>query len=89
MLLEDNNALGSVQRITLGYNITFSGVDDFTNAVVPIQVIAAIQGVSSSAVIDLTPINSPYMDHGPVSWLSNDTRVFKLQPNGNVGGVAL
>jgi hypothetical protein len=29
------------------------------------------------------------MDHGPVSWLSNDTRVFKLQPNSSVGGVTL
>jgi hypothetical protein len=42
--------------------------------------------VASSATIDLTKVDSPYMDHGPVSWLSNDTRVFKLQPGGTVAG---
>lgn len=80
MLLENNNALNQAQRITFGYNISFSGVNDFTADVVPIQINAGIGGVSSSATIDLTRVDSPYMDHGPISWLSNDTRVFKLQP---------
>ena len=65
MLLENNGALGQAQRITFGYNITFTGANDFTTAVVPVQVTATIQGVGSSGIIDLTPIDSPYM--GPPS----------------------
>jgi len=80
MLLENNSALNQAQRITFGYNISFSGVNDFTTDVVSIQINASISGVSSSATIDLTMVDSPYMDHGPISWLSNDTRVFQLQP---------
>jgi L-Lysine epsilon oxidase N-terminal/L-lysine epsilon oxidase C-terminal domain len=81
MLLENNNALNQAQRVTLGYNISFTGTSDFTAPVVPIQLNANIQGVSSTATIDLIQADSPYMDHGPTSWLSNDLRVFKLQPN--------
>ena len=80
LLLEDNNALGQAQRITFGYDISFTGVNDFTADVVPIQIDASIGGVASSATIDLTQVDSPYMDHGPISYLSDDTRVFKLQP---------
>jgi hypothetical protein len=29
LLLEDNNALGNAQRITIGYDISFSGINDF------------------------------------------------------------
>lgn len=86
MLLEDNNALTQAQRITFGYNISFTGTNDFTLDVVPIQVNAGIQGMTSTATIDLTQVDSPYMDHGPISWLSNDTRVFQLQPGGTVVG---
>jgi hypothetical protein len=82
MLLENNAALNQAQRITFGYNISFTGTTDFNLDVVPIQLLASKLGVSSIAVIDLTQVDSPYMDHGAISWLSNDTRVFKLQPNG-------
>lgn len=86
MLLEDNSALNEAQRITFGYNISFTGTNDFNLDVVPIQVRATIQGLSSTATIDLTQVDSPYMDHGPTSWLSIDTRVFQLQPGGSVVG---
>ncbi|HEX7140335.1 MAG TPA: hypothetical protein VF219_20965, partial [Vicinamibacterales bacterium] len=69
-------------RITFGFRISFQNTNDFTSDRVPIQINASVQGVSSSATIYLTKVVSPYMDHGPISWLSNDTRVFKLQPNG-------
>jgi L-Lysine epsilon oxidase N-terminal/L-lysine epsilon oxidase C-terminal domain len=86
MLLEDNSALNQVQRITFGYNISFIGTNDFTSDVVPFELIANIQGLSSNATIDLTQVDSPYMDHGPISYLSDDTRVFKLQPGQSVVG---
>ncbi len=86
LLLENNSALNQAQRITFGYNISFTGTNDFGLDVVPIQVNATIGGVSSSAIIDLTQVDSPYMDHGPISWLSNDTRVFKLHPGGTIAG---
>src|ERR1700674_2156328 len=81
LLLENNNALNQAQRITFGYKISFQNTNDFPADRVPIQINASVQGVSSSAPIYLTKVVSPYMDHGPISWLSNDTRVFKLQPN--------
>ncbi len=86
MLLENNGALTQPQRITFGYNISFTGTNDFVLDVNPFQLDASIQGVSSSATIELTKVDAPYMDHGPISWLSNDTRVFKLQPGGSVVG---
>lgn len=86
MLLENNGALNQAQRITFGYNISFSGTADFNLDVVPIQLMASIQGLSSTATIDLTQVDAPYMDHGPISWLSNDTRVFKVQTNQTVVG---
>jgi hypothetical protein len=81
MLLENNGALNQPQRITFGYTISFTGVQDFTTDVVPIQLNANIGGLTASATLDLTKVDAPYMDHGPISWLSNDTRVFKLQAN--------
>jgi len=86
MALENNGALTQTQRITFGYNIYFTGTNDFTLDVVPVQINATVLAVSSSATIDLTKTDAPYMDHGPISWLSNDTRVFKLQPGQTVVG---
>lgn len=86
MSLENNGALNQPQRITFGYNISFTGTNDFTTDVVPIQLIASILGLTSIAVIDLTKVDSPYMDHGAISWLSTDTRVFKLQPTQSISG---
>jgi hypothetical protein len=86
MLLENNGALTQAQRITFVYNISFTGTNDFVSTVNPIQLTASIQGYSSVAVIDLTQLDAPYMDHGAISWLSNDTRVFTLQPGGTIAG---
>jgi hypothetical protein len=86
LLLEDNGALGSAQRITIGYDISFSGINDFNfvGDAEPITINATVGTVaigiaSSSAEFDLTQSVAPYMDHGPISYLSNDTRVFKRQ----------
>jgi len=89
LLLEDNSALTSAQRITFGYNISFTGTDDFTLDVNPLQLTASTHGVSGSAIIDLTQVDAPYMDHGATSWLSNDTRVFKIQPGQSLQGTSL
>jgi hypothetical protein len=86
LLLEDDSALTSAQRITIGYDIKFTGVNDFNftgdsetitiNATVGSNAI----GVStSSATFDLTKTVAPYMDHGPISYLSDDVRVFPRQ----------
>jgi hypothetical protein len=78
MLLENNSALTTAQRITFGYNISFTGTNDFGLDVTPFQLTASTHGVSGTAEIDLTQVDAPYMDHGPISYLSNDTRVFKV-----------
>jgi hypothetical protein len=87
LLLENDSALNAAQRITIGYNIQFTGVDDFnfSGDAEPITINASVGttalGVStSSATFDLTKTVAPYMDHGPISYLSDDTRVFKRQP---------
>ena len=87
LLLEDNTALSTAQRITIGYDIQFTGVNDFdfSGDAEPITINATVGnatiGVStSSATFDLTKSVAPYMDHGPISYLSDDTRVFKRQP---------
>jgi len=86
LLLEDNSALTTAQRITIGYDIKFTGVSDFgfSGDAEPITINASVgnagTGVStSSGVFDLTKTVAPYMDHGPISYLSNDVRVFKRQ----------
>jgi len=90
MLLEDNSALTTAQRITFGYSISFSGTGDFGPDVTPFSLTASTQGISSGpAVIDLTQVDAPYMDHGPISYLSNDTRVFKLQPTQKFPGTSV
>ncbi len=82
MELEDSGSLTSSQRITFAYDIAFSNTDAFTAEDVPETFDAAIQGLSTTTIIDLTTRQHPYMVAGETSWLSADTRVFKLQPNG-------
>jgi hypothetical protein len=82
MKLEDSGNLNQVQRITFGYNIMFSSTAAFTAEDRPIALGASVLGLSSASAIDLTTRQHPYMVDGAASWLSADTRVFKLQPQG-------
>jgi L-Lysine epsilon oxidase N-terminal/L-lysine epsilon oxidase C-terminal domain len=82
VVFESSAALNQAQRITFGYNIGFTSTEAFTAEDVPVPITATIAGLSGSATIDLTKQLHPYMDHGPTSWLSTDTRVFQLQPGG-------
>lgn len=43
---------------------------------------ASIHGLSTTTIVDLTTRQHPYMVAGATTWLSADTRVFKLQPGG-------
>jgi hypothetical protein len=88
MALEDGN-LGNVQRITFGYTIAFSSAAAFTAEDVFIALGASIAGLSATSSLDLTTRQHPYMVAGATSWLSADTRVFKLQPNGKFAGQTL
>jgi hypothetical protein len=87
--LEDSSNLNNVQRITFGYNISFSNVNDFTSEDVLINLTAAIAGLSCFSTLDLTTRQHPYMVAGPISWLSADTRVFSLQPGGTFANIKL
>jgi hypothetical protein len=82
MALENSGNLNQVQRITFGYNISFLNTNAFTAEDVPVTLGSSVLGLSSTTVIDLTTRQHPYMVAGATSWLSADTRVFKLQPGG-------
>ena len=84
MALENSGNLNQVQRITFGYNISFLNTNAFTAEDVPVTLGSSVLGLSSTTVIDLTTRQHPYMVAGATSWLSADTRVFKLQPGGGV-----
>jgi hypothetical protein len=81
MELEDNN-LSQTQRITFGYDITFTSTNAFTQEDVTETIGASVLGLSTVTTIDLTTRQHPYMVPGPTTWLNADTRVFKLQPGG-------
>ena len=89
LALEDSAHLNNVQRITFGYNITFSNTNAFTSEDVLINLKATIAGLSCFSTLDLTTRQHPYMVAGPISWLSADTRVFSLQPNGSFANATL
>jgi hypothetical protein len=80
---ENSSDIHQVQRITFGCNVAFTSTNAFTAEDVPITITATIAGLSGSAPIDLTLQQHPYMVDGTTSWLSADTRVFKLQPGGS------
>jgi hypothetical protein len=83
VVFENSNDIHQVQRITFGYNIGFTNTNAFTAEDIPIVLTATIVGLSGSATIDLTLQPHPYMVDGATSWLSADTRVFRLQPGGS------
>jgi hypothetical protein len=87
--LENSADLNQVQRVTFGYNISFSSVAAFTAEDVTATLTAAIAGLSCFSTLDLTTRQHPYMVAGPISWLSADTRVFSRQPNGTFANVTL
>jgi hypothetical protein len=89
MQLENSGNLTQVQRITFGYNISFSNTTAFTAEDVPVTLGASVLSLSTTTVIDLTTRQHPYMVAGATSWLSADTRVFKLQPNGRFANQVL
>lgn len=89
MALENSGNLNAPQRVTFGYNISFTSTAGFTAEDVLVNLGAAIAGLSSSASLDLTSQQHPYMVAGPTSWLSADTRVFKLQPNASFANKTL
>jgi hypothetical protein len=89
LALEISNDLNQVQRITFGYNISFSSVAAFTAEDVLITLNAAIAGLSCFSTLDLTTRQHPYMVAGPTSWLSADTRVFSRQPSGTFASATL
>jgi hypothetical protein len=85
-LLEDPSAPPSQrQRITFGLNVKFSGLADFSAQSRTFTVEASIAGVSASAQFELTKDPHPYMVDGQISWLSHDTRVFKLRKSETFG----
>jgi hypothetical protein len=81
--------VNQVQRVTFGYNIGFTSTAAFVAEDVTIEVDASIAGLSSRGFIDLTTRQHVYMVHGPTSWLSEDTRVFTLQPGGQFANKTL
>jgi hypothetical protein len=89
LALENSSDLNQVQRITFGYNISFSNDNDFTSEDVLITLNASIAGLSCFSTLDLTTRQHPYMIAGPISWLSADTRVFSRQPNGTFANATL
>jgi hypothetical protein len=89
LALENSADLNQVQRVTFGYNISFSSVAAFTAEDVTITLTAAIAGLSCFSTLDLTTRQHPYMVAGPISWLSADTRVFSRHPNGTFANKTL
>ena len=87
--LEGNANLSQTQRITFGYDIAFTSTAAFTQEDVPENIGASVLGLSTGTIIDLTTRQHPYMVAGATTWLSADTRVFRLQPNGTFAGQTL
>ncbi len=77
------------QRFTFVYQVAFTDDSGFTAEVLPVQLVAATHGLSSTGLIELVRQPNPYMLDGPISWLSTDTRVFQLKPGDVLPGTAL
>lgn len=86
---ENSGNINQVQRITFGYNIGFTSTAAFTAPNVSILLSATAAGLTGTAPIDLTQEPHPYMVDGATSYLSADTRVFKLQPQGQFANQTL
>jgi hypothetical protein len=90
---------GIPQRITFGCDVTFTGVTAFGAMVAgdpPVMlklVITAVDRAGNTVVDDSLRVRlqvnaNPYMLDGPTSWLSVDTRVFKIAAGAPRFGVA-
>jgi murein tripeptide amidase MpaA len=82
--LEDPGALDTPQRISFPFEIDFTDASAFTSETRQIYVQASLAGLTDVAPIELIEQPNPYMDDGPITWLSTDVRVFQLRPNGAV-----
>ncbi len=74
-------------RYTFPCQITFTDTSGFPTGgqeVLPIEIIANLPGtagpITSNAIFTLTSQTSPFTVPGPVTWLSNDIRVFQMEP---------
>jgi hypothetical protein len=93
MLLEVND-LGIRQRVTFEYAVRFTGTAMFPTAVTgnerrAVRLETTISGQTCNAAIALFLQPNPYMLDGPTSWLSDDLRVFQIQPSGAQSGIPL
>jgi kumamolisin len=79
-------------RFTFAYNLAFSDVSGFPSGpdqLKTVTITASVTGqvtddtATASAPIELSTQSGPFMVPGPVSWLSNDIRVFQLEPGGS------
>ena len=78
--LEDAGAMGTPQRVSFTFRVTFANGSAFTAETRDIYVQAAFAGMTDVALMRLIKQPNPYMVDGPVSWLSTDVRVFQLRP---------
>ena len=82
--LEDPGALDTPQRISFTFEVDFTNASAFTSETRQIFVQASLAGLTDVAPIELIEQPNPYMDDGPITWLSTDVRVFQLRPNSAV-----
>ena len=81
------------QRVTFAYEIKFTNTNDFLtdkNQTVLVKATLKIEKANqqpdtyvASGILTLTHKPNPYMIDGPVSWLSEDVRVFKVVAGGD------
>lgn len=86
------NDLTVRQRVTFEYGVRFTGTAMFPAIGVgderrPIVLTSDIDGQRCVGQIDLFLQPNPYMVDGATHWLSDDLRVFQIQPNGNQSGI--
>jgi murein tripeptide amidase MpaA len=82
--LEDPGAPDQPQRVSFTFKIEFTDASAFTTETRDIYVLAIFAGMQDAASMRLIKQPNPYMSDGPISWLSTDVRVFKLEPTGKV-----
>ncbi len=83
----DGSLLDFPQRLTWVCSASFTdSTTGFGSAPLPVTVQASIGGLSGSGVVTLVLNADPYLLDGPVSWLSNDVRVFQLATHKSIAG---
>lgn len=80
------------QRVTFEYGVRFTGTAMFPAAGVgderrPITLTSTINGHVCTGTVDLFLQPNPFMVDGQTHWLSNDLRVFQIQPGESQSGV--